>query len=89
MEEGNERQPNFFRLVFNFIGFFSALSLVLVLVVFLPGAVRGDWDIFRAFFETYPGIEPFVIFIFPVILIGGAAWIGRQFCNFRVKLQKK
>ncbi|MCM8775219.1 MAG: hypothetical protein NC930_02535 [Candidatus Omnitrophica bacterium] len=75
-------------ILLNFIGFTSAVSLVMIAVLFFPYALQGNFHILQEFFQTYPGSEPFVIFMFPVILIGGAAWIGRSLQRGLMKIRE-
>ena len=67
------------RKIANLIGFVSAVSLLLILMAFLPDVVRGHFHKLSRFFETNPGMQPFVIFMFPVILIAGISWIWKLF----------
>lgn len=71
MDESSYRS----KFVFEWIGAFSCLSLVLIAYFFLPGLLRGDLTNIRLFFEKYPGSEPFVIFVLPIILVSGSSWI--------------
>ncbi|MDD5217274.1 MAG: hypothetical protein PHN49_10130 [Candidatus Omnitrophica bacterium] len=63
--------------VFNFIGLFSAFSLVLILGILIPDALRGNFQRTAELIKANPGIEPFLIFMLPVIVIAGSAWIWR------------
>ena len=65
--------------IYRFIAFFCAISLLLLLLLLIPMVVQGDYSKVSQFFVQYPGSEPFIIFILPVILIGGTAWIWQQF----------
>ena len=69
--------------ILNLMGFICAFSFLIVVVFVLPGAVRGDFQIIHDFFEKYRGAEPFVIFIFPVIMIVGCAWFWQKIESFR------
>lgn len=60
---------------FHLVGISSLASLFLVGVYLGAGALRGDFSVMSRYFAQYPGLEPFVIFIFPVVLIGAWAWI--------------
>lgn len=60
---------------FHLVGISSVLSLVLSLFYLGAGALRGDFSVAARYFEQYPGLQPFLIFIFPVILVGAWAWV--------------
>ena len=65
------------KLVFNFIGIFCAFSFFLCVLFLVEDGLGGSFDKTRLFFDSQPGIQPFIIFVGPVILIGGPAWIWR------------
>lgn len=50
----------------------------MVLVYFGPDLIQGDLTSMKDFLEKYRGIEPFVIFIVPVVIIVGSAWIWKM-----------
>lgn len=60
---------------FHLVGISSLASLFLIVFYLGEGALRGDFSVVTRYFEQYPGLQPFVIFIFPVVLIGAWAWI--------------
>lgn len=66
------------KFVFEWIGAFSVLSLLMMAYFFAPGLLRGDLTNIKRFFEQYPGSEPFVIFVLPIVVISGSAWIYRK-----------
>lgn len=68
-------------LLFNLVGAASALSLVMALVLLIRGAFQGDFGVAGRFLEAYPGSEPFVIFVGPVVLILGPLWVWRAWQN--------
>lgn len=61
--------------ILNLMGFTCAFSFLLVLVFVFPGVLQGNFQVVHDFFEKYRGAEPFVIFIFPVIIVIGSAWV--------------
>jgi len=71
--------------LFHFVGFFSLVSLLLLAGLLLPDALRGDFQVVGDYFDAYPGIEPFVIFVLPIILIGGPAWGWMQITRLKTK----
>lgn len=71
---------NFF---FGFLGLCSAITLAMLALLILPGAIKGDFSVITLFFEEHPGSEPFVIFVMPVVLIAGTAWIIRSYSDWR------
>ena len=66
------------RMIFEWIGAFSCLSLCMIAYFFLPGLLIGDITNIKLFFEKYPGSEPFVIFVIPIIFVSGGAWIYKK-----------
>lgn len=82
MEESDYRR----KLVFEWIGAFSCLSLILMAYYFLPGLLRGDFTNVQLFFEEHPGSEPFVIFVLPIIFVSGIAWL---YVRISRRLRKK
>jgi|GEM_PF-2438083 len=64
---------------FNLLGIVSTLSLSMIAFFVLPGAVRGDFSSVSRFLGANRGIEPFLIFFFPVILIASLAWLWRLY----------
>lgn len=64
--------------IFNVAGAFCALSLLLLGFYLIPSLFTGDFHVVENFFRQYPGSEPFVIFITPIILIIGPAWIWKR-----------
>lgn len=60
---------------FHLVGISSVLSLFLTALYLTAGALRGDFSVMARYFEMYPGLQPFIIFIFPVVLVGAWAWI--------------
>ncbi|MDP3920234.1 MAG: hypothetical protein Q8R76_05460 [Candidatus Omnitrophota bacterium] len=66
---------------FHYMGGFSAVCLIWTLILILPNLIRGDMESIRMIFQRYPGMEPFIIFFLPIIVVGGGAWIWRQIYN--------
>ncbi len=64
---------------FNFIGICSAISLALIVCLMLDAFIRNKESPVKVFFRENPGMEPFVIFVFPVILTIGIAWTYRKY----------
>lgn len=77
------------RFVFEFVGVASALTLGLIFLLLLTRFWAGDSDVVADFFREYQGIEPFVIFIFPVVLIIGTAWLWNRFARGQIPGEKK
>lgn len=63
---------------FHLVGISSVVSLFLIGLYLGAGLLRGDFSVMERYFEQYPGLQPFVIFIFPVVLVGAWAWIKAQ-----------
>jgi len=70
-------------LILNLIGFTCTFNLFLVLFFVLSGALQGNFRVVHDFFKEYPGSEPFMIFIFPVILIVGLAWLWQKIVGWK------
>jgi len=70
-------------LLFNVLGSFSVISLVLAARYVLPAVLAGDLAPFQQFFQTYPGSQPFVIFIVPIIVVIGPVWVWRTWRSLR------
>ena len=69
-------------LYFHIVGLSSLVSLLLVLLYVAAGLLRGDLaGLVRKYFDYYPGLEPFIIFIFPVVLVGAWAWLRACFTD--------
>lgn len=69
--------------IFHFIGAFSVVSLVLLAGGLIQLHLAGERPAWQSLIHRYPGMEPFVIFIGPVILIAGMAWLRRMLPQFR------
>ena len=69
-------------LLFNLVGASSALSLVMAAVLLVRGAFNGDFGVAARFLASYPGSEPFVIFVSPIVLILGPLWLWRAWQSF-------
>ncbi len=59
----------------NWLGGFCAASFLAVLILVLPDILAGHLNTVRRFLEEYRGIEPFLIFLLPVVLVAGPAWL--------------
>ncbi|MBU3759860.1 MAG: hypothetical protein FGM27_08040 [Candidatus Omnitrophica bacterium] len=67
----SKQRPFFFHL----IGISSLLGLAMTLFYLAAGALRGDFKVVQRYFETYPGMELFLIVLFPVMITGAWAWL--------------
>lgn len=72
-------------LFFNVIGIFSTVSLAMILFLVLNGALRGDFSVAGRFLAENAGIQPFIIFMMPVILVASPVWIIRKYRNISAK----
>lgn len=63
--------------LWNLVGLICALSLVVMTFFFLSALLRRDFSQVMAFLEFYRGGEVFFIFVLPIIVIGGGAWLWR------------
>lgn len=71
----NSGTPRFF----NLFGIISTLSVAAILIYVLPGALKGDFSAVTDFLAAYPGIEPFLVFFLPVVVISCAAWLWKLY----------
>ena len=71
------------RFLFHLIGVSSVLGLLGLALLALQRMIDGEAAGPAEFFEKYRGAEPFMIFIFPVVLIGSIAWIWDLVRNFK------
>ncbi len=73
--ESDEPSNHFSYFLFHLMGAFSTLSLFLVLLYSVASIFKGDFQIWNNFIQAYPGSQPFLIFIAPVILISSLSWL--------------
>ena len=67
----------------NMLGAACAASFIVLVAGVLPGFFTGDFSMIKAYFEAYPGSQPFMIMMTPVVVIAGPAYIWRFYRDWR------
>ena len=63
------------------LGAACAASFIVLLTGLIPGLVTGDFSMIKRYFEMYPGSQPFMIMMIPVVVIAGPAFIWKILKN--------
>lgn len=73
--QAEESRGQFSYFLFHFMGASSTLGLLMVILYSVASIFEGDFMVWSKFLQTYPGSQPFLIFIAPVILVSSLAWL--------------